>query len=129
MKFVKVFALILATIALVLSRKIKHKKHRKIGGKKLFNEPCTPNLIESLADFINDDCADGLKCLNEGGKPVCKKIGGQECFNDIDCYDKKCTSLPLIRMYTCDTKLFMGLQKCAGVACYALESISNLKHK
>ena len=121
MKFVKVFTFILATIAFVLSRKV-HKKHRKIGGKKLFNQACTPNLIESLADFIDDDCADGLKCSKEYGK--CKKIGGQSCDSDYDCYDKKCTSLPLIRHNTCDTRLLMAAQKCIGAACKILTAIN-----
>lgn len=126
MKFVKVFAFMLMAIALVLSRKV-HKKHRKIGGKKQFNENCSPNLIESLTDILNDDCADGMKCQSyESGKGKCKKIGGQTCESDYDCYDKKCTSFPLIRHRTCDTKLLMAAEKCFGAACKVFDSIHKM---
>ena len=123
MKFVKVFTFLLAAIAIVLSRKV-HKKHRKIGGKKLFNEACTPNLFTSLTDFVSDDCADGLKCSKEYGK--CKKIGGQPCDSNYDCYDKKCTSLPLIRHNTCDTRLLAAAKKCVGAYCNFAISINDV---
>ena len=108
MKFAKIFIFVLATIAVVLSRNL-HKKHRKIGGKKQFMEKCTPNLVEFLTDFIDDDCADGLKCYKyENAEAKCKKIGGQDCLGDWECYDGKCSPLFGITVLknTCDSKLY-----------------------